>query len=162
MLPMLALQAEINRQAGAIAYTSTVCRRNSASSSETPYARGASHALCHCPLEYPRRHAWEADGNVSGGSGGEPAGAMQHSRSNSLGPGIALAPVTEHGELARADVLLWMPRRLGDTLEHLAGVVDASEMAEFTRKEWACSWASSSRSATSTVCREENRARRNH
>jgi hypothetical protein len=88
-------------------------------------------------------------GSMSGGGGGEPAGATQRSRSNSLGPSEVLAPVTEHGELGRGDAPLWTPRRLGDTSEHLAGVVGASEMG--MRTEWARSWASSSQSATSTA-----------
>jgi hypothetical protein len=91
---------------------------------------------------------------MGGGNGEEPAGGVaQRSRSSSLGPGEALAPVTEHGELGRVDAPpLRMPRRLGDAPDQLlAGVVDTSEMGELVRTEWAQSWASSSPSVSSTA-----------
>jgi hypothetical protein len=76
----------------------------------------------------------------------------QRSRSNSLGPGEALAPVTEHSELGRVDAPLRVPRRLGEAPEQLvAGVAGTSEIGELLRTEWAQSWASSSPSVSSTA-----------
>ncbi|KAI0292989.1 hypothetical protein B0F90DRAFT_1822484 [Multifurca ochricompacta] len=82
---------------------------------------------------------------------GASTGEFVRSRSNSVGPGEALAPVTEHGEFGREDGL-WRapppPRRLCDTPDQLSS---ASEMGELVRTEGSRSWGSSSASATSTA-----------
>ncbi|KAI0252252.1 hypothetical protein BJV78DRAFT_366472 [Lactifluus subvellereus] len=119
---------------------------------DTIRARGQSRPLP--PPSAVSASARPGSGNsVGSGNGGEPAGgAAQRSRSSSLGPGEALAPVTEHGELGRVDAPPRMPRRLGDAPEQLlAGVVGTSEMGELVRTEWAQSWASSSPSVSSTA-----------
>ena len=114
---------------------------------DTLRARGQSR-----PLPPPPARPGSG-GSMGGGSSGESTGGMaQRSRSNSLGPGEALAPVTEHGELGRVDAPLRVPRRLGDAPEQLpAGVVGTSEIGELMRTEWAQSWASSSPSVSSTA-----------
>lgn len=107
-------------------------------------------------------------GNGSGsGCGGESAGSAPpplppppRSRRNSLGPNELLAPVTEHGECGREDVVVRpptvpprSPRRLSETPEQLlAGVVGTGELGELVRAERSRSWATSSSlpSVTST------------
>ena len=102
------------------------------------------------------------------GSGGESAGSAPpppppppRSRRNSLGPNELLAPVTEHGELGREDVVVRpptvpprSPRRLCETPEQLlVGVIGTGELGELMRAERSRSWATSSSlpSATSTT-----------
>ncbi|KAI0252253.1 hypothetical protein BJV78DRAFT_366666 [Lactifluus subvellereus] len=107
---------------------------------DTIRARGESRPLPPPPPVVFASARPGSSGSMGGRNGGEPAGgAARRSRSSSLGPGEALAPVTEDGELGRVDALpLRMPRRLGDAPEQvLAGVVGTSEMGELVRTEWA-------------------------
>ncbi|KAI9452260.1 hypothetical protein F5148DRAFT_515455 [Russula earlei] len=111
------------------------------------------------PRPLPSTHATSASarpgsgGSLSGsGCGGESAsGQSQRSRTNSLGPGEVLAPVTEHGELGREDARASAPRRRCESPDYLlAGGVGTSEMGELVRAERTRSWTSNSPSATST------------